>query len=482
MLVLLMGLSTVVNAVPRGLRLMQSGARAQSISRHGITWHFDREVTYGQFANGDYWVLGPVTVVGIDPVSVNNGGVIDHGSMLNPTQGDIQGFTTRQGTFSAANNVGRPGGNAISPANPLVINPNASLASSRTGPTSDSRFFVQDVSILTVLAAAPPEGSFRPPYSNMEKRLFNVSDIRWDNLPRLGAIPESMPPLATLETYQERTWFTYDGVTSGTTTNGQPANMVQKPGYSIYGRDIAHMVGEVSLALLLDFEPEQLETLMIRFLQYGIDTYGVIAGASSPFNRHYYGHIWTWNGGIGHGRKWPVLFAGLMFDDEAMLMYSDGGGYRDRWNHPYSQWGNSGYPIYQEDAQFFYVQQEDVDQPPHTADGRPRGDYTVEMIGLPEWGEMQAVAPARSGPAWNAAYRPIVTNSMIGHVLAAIIMGAREQWNWEPIFDYMDRWVAAGEAGEHGRWRDRHDINDVEQFVKDMWKQYRGDYPPFWSD
>ena len=39
----------------------------QEVSQYGITWRFDRPVKSGQFINGDWWVIGPVTVVGITP-------------------------------------------------------------------------------------------------------------------------------------------------------------------------------------------------------------------------------------------------------------------------------------------------------------------------------------------------------------------------------------------------------------------------------
>ena len=46
-------------------------ARAQQVSQHGVTWKFDREVPVGQFVNGDYYVVGPVKVVEIDPAPVD---------------------------------------------------------------------------------------------------------------------------------------------------------------------------------------------------------------------------------------------------------------------------------------------------------------------------------------------------------------------------------------------------------------------------
>ena len=41
----------------------------------------------GQFANGDWWVVGPVTITQIDPASIPAGGRTMHGSMVNPDAG-----------------------------------------------------------------------------------------------------------------------------------------------------------------------------------------------------------------------------------------------------------------------------------------------------------------------------------------------------------------------------------------------------------
>jgi hypothetical protein len=43
--------------------------QARSISQHGVTWFFDKCYQYGTYANGDYWVVGPVTITDINPPS-----------------------------------------------------------------------------------------------------------------------------------------------------------------------------------------------------------------------------------------------------------------------------------------------------------------------------------------------------------------------------------------------------------------------------
>lgn len=47
---------------------------------YGITWTFDAVYPYGQFVNGDYWVVGPAIIVGINPPSIDHDGRIVSGS------------------------------------------------------------------------------------------------------------------------------------------------------------------------------------------------------------------------------------------------------------------------------------------------------------------------------------------------------------------------------------------------------------------
>ena len=73
----------------------------QQLSQFGITWTFDRDYITGQFANGDFWIVGPVTIIGIDPPSVVVDGRVINGSMVNPSPKleRKQGYDSRQSCF-----------------------------------------------------------------------------------------------------------------------------------------------------------------------------------------------------------------------------------------------------------------------------------------------------------------------------------------------------------------------------------------------
>ena len=61
--------------------------------------------------------------------------------------------------------------------------------------------------------------------------------------------------------------------------------------------------------MLLDDLDRTRETLLLRFIQKGIDYYGVVQSDDN---------LWIGNGGHNSGRKWPILFAGLMLGHEGM--------------------------------------------------------------------------------------------------------------------------------------------------------------------
>ena len=435
-----------------------------SVTQYGITWTFDQPYPVGQFVNGDYFVVAnsDVTIVDIDPLSeIDGGGRTRHGSMLNPEHGEVQAYDSEPvaGGFEPANNVGRPGGMDISASNPLLLGSGSSLVSTRTEIEPNIRPHVVDAQILTVVAEPPPVGSFRPPYSGSDKTpRWNVDDLQWSALPRIASIP-SRPDWQTMEQWIERPWIDHvGGLWIGRKIH--PSNNMPD-----YGRDMAYQTSAISLALLLDYPQSVISTLMIRYVQLGIDWYGVTRYRSTT------GVVWWGGGGHGQGRQWPILFAGIMLNDLTMLSYANAGGYRSRWDeYPWpSDPGGNGNPVFQEQQQFFVVGQGDVDQPRYTADGRPRDPYTVEMIGTPEWGEQHANDPQRDGSNWDAYYRDLAVNSIAGHVLAARIMGAESLWGWDTIFSSLDRWVDSSSV--HGRWSGG--ANPAPQFVREMWTQYR---------
>jgi len=74
-----------------------------SISQWGITWTFDQPTEFGNFANGDFWALGPVTITSITPdfqqASIGGGTYWINGMEINPTTTTRQGYDERAFNF-----------------------------------------------------------------------------------------------------------------------------------------------------------------------------------------------------------------------------------------------------------------------------------------------------------------------------------------------------------------------------------------------
>mgnify|MGYP002399069600 CR=1 FL=1 len=433
--------------------------RANTIQQFGITWTFGDYRTVGQFANGDFWVVGPVTITGITPASTSVNGRIMNGSMLNPDpKNGNNGYDSAMvyNSYSAALNVAFN----CSPSNPLVVPPGSSLVSTISVAAAGAIPQLERATVLTVLDVAPPAGSFRPAYAGTDKMVrFNKSNLDYTLLRSLTPVGET-PSLSSIEASFAAPWIDHQ--------KGWPQRM-QHPSKNMpdYGREIHNMIGIGALMLHLNFTTEQKQTLMIRYVQLGIDFYGIVKA----------GGLWTWvgEGGHGGGRKWPILFAGMVLHDPDMkgigqksgdYLYSTGYG---PGNCP------SDYVHFGEDDQTFYVSPLDVTLTngskwkPDTRNGTP-SPYTQADVGLPEWGIAHAHSPEQSDKALHAIYRGVACPPFNGTALAALLTpGARELWNHDAYFDYTDRYHAfTGPGGAYeGYW---HTWN---KFSDNMWHAYR---------
>lgn len=414
---------------------------ATSVNRFAITWTFDTDYTVGQYANGDYWVLentpgGGVTIIGITPASTLIDGRTMHGSMVNPIaqHWPDNGFDSTLNQYNPDENAARPNGEDLSAENPLVLPAGSSLISSSTHAAAGNRPQLKDASVLTLLAEAPPEGSFRPPYTGTDKsHNWNVADLDYGILQSLAPVT-STPSLTTIERYYERTWIEICTQYRGREwhpSNNQPA----------YGRDLSARLELGLLSLHLNYTNEEKSNLYTRLVQIGLDIYGAAR----------LGATWSANGGHNHGRKMTMLLAGLALNDSDILSYAD---------------AETSY-IFQEDQQTWYVTEDDVGREVTSQSGRPREPYTQDHVGLAEWGINHNTDPEFDGSNWGVIYRDVVFTSTMGHGLTAhLTPGAVETWNWPAFFDYLDR-----------VWEVEEGTPSSSNFVNNMWSAYRNFEP-----
>ena len=431
---------------------------ATSISQYGITWTFDKDYPSGQFCTGDYWVVGPVQIIGIS-TNLHAAGFTpkpgEDGSMVNPGTTDKQGYDNHISSYDAKLNATLIGGQPVSAKNPLVLKANSSLVSmvswlyrSEKDAEPGIPHFTTDPggrrprpvtrsgAVLTVLSSPAPKNSFRPPYCGPDKTIkFNFEKLDLAKLKNYPPVADTPNPEA-LAKQMERPWF--DHIYEWLGTHVHPSENMPD-----YGREMCAIMDQVALILHVDFSrlpgrPTK-DKLLAELVQYGIDLAGIADNGGG----------WPNNGGCHMGKKWPILFAGLMLNDPHM---KDAGKWKTR---------------FQEDEQTFYVTTAEVALT-HSAKWQPdkrsvATPYDRADIGMAEWGILHTSNPALDNRTWNTVYRDINYSVGAGYVLAARIMGQEEAWNHQALFDYTDR-VMKETGGKGGGI-----TNSTQPFILNMW-------------
>lgn len=416
------------------------------LSQYGITWTFSKPVSSGQFVNGDYWIVGPVDIIGISPAPANgrNGSAID----LNVAGTD---YTIGKACWDNRIVQGR-----YDPVNlvtlPLTIQPGQSLISTvsldeigslskmlRDGPTDVP---TRTAAVLTCLGEPAPSDAFRPGYADPDHILYRSRDLRRELLPNLP-VPPSKPDISEFERYLQRPWIdtAYDEFT---------APLENMP---IYGREYTRIVSMSALMLCLDLPADEKETLLIRMVQLGIDLRGLM-------NAGYLG--WPAVGGHGNGRKLPLLFAGLLLNEDDMC-------------RPGLFFPNVKFS---EDIQTMY-------------DSCWTGANVVfaghaGALGHPnkiDWGAYEHLHPSQWPGTTGETYRRCCTSiGWVGEATAAKLLGLKTIWNHDAFFDYVERWmteddtefakIATQETGVDftREWQAQGQAWDA--FVEDMWSLY----------
>lgn len=410
---------------------------ATTLTRHGITWTFSTAVTYGTYANGDYWVQGPVTVTAISPTPVAT--VAANGSMLDPMgENETQSFANMpwwggSNLYDASENVGL--------LLPLLITPAAgsykSLVSAKTVVNlAEQGTCVDYAAVLTVVDAPPAATCFRPWYSGGYLKQpdpdgYLLSNVDWGRLVTVFAASTA----TNIASMTQRAQFCHvECIEQSSSQAVRP--LATGPSY---GPDIAEDLGNMLMAVNSNTPAPARQELALHMIQWGIDMHGAVR------NR------WWGNNGHGVGKKAIILFAGQMLNDTAangMLHCNDaaaaaqpapGVGEVDRRDH---RW------VFAEDSQTFYVEETDPG-PPQVINGGI-GNYTAADIGIPEWANnhYDNTFGASDNVAWfdgsyNSSYRLCCSmRRWYGQLLAMHAMGLTTAWAWPALFGYLDRYIA----------------------------------------
>ncbi len=365
------------------------GLSASSLEQYDITWTFDHTYDYGQFVNGDFWVIADtndgtdpnVTISSVSPAWTGE----SHGSMVNPV-----GFPTAHGYDSRLTTWGyvadsratypmtlAAGSSLISTICWIDANsgdPNYPAAASGGAP----RPTLRTAAVLTVVASAPDVNDFRPPYAGTVKTSLSWSNVDKSNLLDLAFVGGE-PSILTMQVWFRKVWldhFSHGG--DGTQFTSPTRNM---PNYGANNNGWCNKVGQGISMLCLDesaivsADGVNKDTLLKYIIQLGIDTQGVIDSNSGAY--------WKPNGGLNHGRKWPVLFAGLMLNDATMLAI----GTNDL------GMTNEGF---QENNQTFYIGDREITAQPYTLSHRDP-EYNAGTVSV----QNGSATVTGSGTSWD---------------------------------------------------------------------------------
>lgn len=460
------------SAIQFGNTSTQLGSTASSVSQYGITWTFDKAYPVGKFANGDWWVAGPVTVTAISPAFTGT----QNGWEVNPNSGTQQGLDNRLDGFQASR----------VPSLPYVATAGKSIIKgvSKSGTCgNDGQFHypcLTTAAVLTVLGSVPANNganTFRPPFFGTNKPLYTTTQLRTDKLSSRASVAGA-PSLAQAARRFQRVQVDYGNTWYGRYMHpSQNYAFVDNPSndqVSEYGAELGRDAADVALRLLLNDSLSSKMPAVINYVQAGIDIYGMHSG----------GVTWVSDGGHFLGRKLLAVYAAVLLDDPTMKAEIS--------NAAYATYGDDGHAYYTTNSQTIAALQAAGYKP--ALWGKPCGNGEYERQQLEDVGPRDCrdpIAMIDGGEAPGDSYQGCCTSQpMKGTSLAArLLPGAKAVWNYPAYHDYVDRWVGFGAWGAPDNWNSlgrtparnyasRHGtVKDGgsygSQFIDNMWTTYR---------
>jgi len=443
------------------------------VSQYGITWTFAAPARVGRFINGDWYVVGSTTVQAIEPQPLHGGEIpaeeLDARDRERPAAQRVRNGFMRNPP--AAMRVAYDSGvrNWFDPALiqklPVALQPGDALVATISMPKGlvlqaqlrnqiergeDDSSPIRNAAVLTCVAAPPPADAFRPGFCDRTQRIYLARDLRRDRLPIAARTPGT-PRVELYVRFTQRPWV-------GTGFFGFEEPVENMPQYGLeYGR----VVGLAALLLCTDLKPAEKEPLLVNLVQVGIDL-GSMIRAGHPG--------WTGWGGHGSGRKLPIVFAGLLLEDDELALISTA--------FPRVSFGEDEQTAYGNGwtgAKVVFAGHSGIDAATGQGRSRDHGWGPYEHLPPTAWGE---------GQNTSESYRRCCTSvGWVAQVLALRLLGAEAVWNHDAFFDYVDRWMYEDDQTfvrtiREATGRD-HDKSWARQgqawepFVNEMWARHR---------
>jgi hypothetical protein len=431
-----------------------------SVTQYGITWTFDKGYRTGVFANGDYWVLGPVTITAISPDLIYSN---VHGSQTcsheahctevsqpylgtypyNPSciAGKCEYFTARNGwevnpEYDRTANQGSQGFQGFDsrfsafdgflvPQLPYTAQPGQSIVkgvSNMTGPCGGFEYVcLNTAAVLTILGSVPPDDGatvFRPPYVGKDKPLYSTKQLRTDLLSQYTRFPEAVS-LSWIASRFSKVQMHHEPGNGGRSL--APIDNFQNS--HRYGPSLGVDNSQAALGLMLDDTKEAKMPALIAYVQTGIDWLYMVKE----------GKCWCEGGpGIEPGFKIVPVFAATMLDDTSLKAIVRNATFPEttyikyRADNPrQALFGSESY--WSEQKYWEYVVKKDTGVDVSTS--AYRDPYYFIDGELPEIGYASCCFPG----SWK------------GSALAVRLMPQMlDAWGDPLLLDYEDRWVNIG--------------------------------------
>ncbi len=455
--------------------------RLDKVEQGGITWTFSEPVPVGEFVNGDYYVVGPVAITAIDPAPADglNGSVKN----LPAKPANRSGFDSRTPANRYEEKMRAELPITLKPGDNLVSSISATDEQRKSRTERKLMKFLNHVfeghasrvfsySILTCLAEPVPADTFRPGYCDRQQRMYQARDLQRWRLHSLAPV-EGTPSIEEAAEIYRQPWIDIMMYNFDSAVAYQP----------MYARESVRMEGVATMLLNLDLPPEKKETLLVNFVQHGIDLWSIIRDGEHKG--------WDANGGHGNGRKWPMVFAGMMLGDAEMAAPAKAGkdgimfgqdmqtAYGECWTGAKVVYAGhrgvwKGKPVADKPAQQPYEHLQPKDWAYNTFKYGWRKEPTTQYEG-------EVYRRSVNSPAW------------VGLGLAGRIMRAEPFYAHDAFFDYVDRWMTEDDAPLREKImrqvdaeKTAHDFREekwragraYDPFVQKMWAEYRNQLPP----
>ena len=375
------------------------------ITKDGITFYFSGEQTIGKFANGDYWVLAPVTIARITPDFDGH----NNGWEVNPVVEGGHGF--QDGGYGGGFDP------SLVPALPYTAEKTLSIV--KTTPSGINRPCIKKAVVLTVVDAVPPDNGravFRPPYVGTDKPFYKVEDLRTNLLPSYEPVAD-MPALESIAKRFSSLQMDHKGGGIGRSLRPQDNMDDYQPANTASQSDAV-------LRLMMNDPIEDKMPALINFVQFGID----------KIHTMYLGQTWPGGGGHQPGHRLVLAFAATMLDigkakddlKAAAFFHGAENFTAGKNTEGLVLWATKGVNKVEETYWAY-------------ADGRnPGANKSVpDPYGYIDGGAV-------------GSYQIITSQAHKGEMLATYLMPVlKEAWNmdeWQMISSYVDRWVY------HGQW------------------------------